>query len=128
MTDKEQRGTETNGPQHEKDTIADTTHIPKEERSLHETFHIRSLKVIEEAVPIHKQASRSTAKERPAISYDELSAIVYNFDYKRVEQKVKNDEYEYDNNCTSTTIHGFQQQAESRSKPRSQEQLPPEEQ
>lgn len=65
MPDKEQRGTKSHSPKHEKEAIANASHVAKEERGLHETRHIRSCIVIVQAVAIDKQASRSTADKRP---------------------------------------------------------------
>lgn len=40
MTDKKEGSTETNNPEHEKETIANTSHVPEEEGCLHEACHI----------------------------------------------------------------------------------------
>lgn len=37
VTDKEQRGTETHSPKHEKEAIADASHVAEEKRGLHKT-------------------------------------------------------------------------------------------
>lgn len=40
VTNKEQRGTETHCPEHQEESIADASHVTKEERGLHKTRHI----------------------------------------------------------------------------------------
>lgn len=40
VPDKEQRGTKSHSPKHEKEAIANASHVAKEERGLHETRHI----------------------------------------------------------------------------------------
>lgn len=65
MTYKEQGGTESHCPKHEKETIAYASHVPKEERGLHEARHIRSCIVVVQAICIDKQPSRSTTEKRP---------------------------------------------------------------
>lgn len=57
MANKEQCGTETNHPEHEKEPVAYASHVTKEERGLHETRHIRSGIVVIQAVGIDEQTS-----------------------------------------------------------------------
>ena len=52
MTDEEQSSVKTYGPKHEKETIAYASHVPKEERGLHETRHIRLRIIVVQAVGI----------------------------------------------------------------------------
>jgi len=40
VTDKDQSSTETHSSKHEKETIANTSHVAKKERGLHEARHI----------------------------------------------------------------------------------------
>lgn len=40
MTDKQQRGAKPHCAQHEKDAIANTGHVPEEERDLHKAIHV----------------------------------------------------------------------------------------
>jgi len=57
VTDKEQGGNKTQSPQHEEETIADASHVSKEERGLQESMHICSCIVIIKAVAKNIQTS-----------------------------------------------------------------------
>ena len=64
VADKEQCRTETNGPQHEKEGIANASHVTKEKWRLHEARHVWSRIIVIEAVSIDEQPSWATAKKR----------------------------------------------------------------
>lgn len=66
MTDKKEGSTETNNTEHEKETIANTSHVPEEEGCLHEARHIWSCVVVIQAVAVDEQTGWSTTKEGPA--------------------------------------------------------------
>lgn len=72
VTDKDQGSTETHSSKHEKEAIANTSHVAKKERGLHEARHIWSCIIVIQAVPIYEQASWSTTKERPNQANNEI--------------------------------------------------------
>lgn len=54
VTDKEQGGTEADGPEHEEEAIADAGHVPVKERGLHETRHVRPCIVVVPTVTVNE--------------------------------------------------------------------------
>lgn len=65
VADEKQSSSETNSSKHEKEGIANASHVTKEEWGLHETWHVWSGIIVIQAVAIDEQAGWSTTNEWP---------------------------------------------------------------